>query len=158
MENKNVQRRKEVWVTEKELSVGYELHRLDSAIKKRIEGKLKKVGLDESTVTNGWILKYLYDNKEKEVYQKDIEKHFHIGRSTVTAIIKTMEKKGYISRTSVENDARLKRVILMPKGEEAHQSIDSAIREANLKVIEGITEEEVETLYQIIKKIRENFG
>lgn len=119
---------------------------------------MKKVGLDESTVTNGWILKYLYDNKEKEVYQKDIEKHFHIGRSTVTAIIKTMEKKGYISRTSVENDARLKRVILMPKGEEAHQSIDSAIREANLKVIEGITEEEVETLYQILKKIRENLG
>lgn len=119
---------------------------------------MKKVGLDESTVTNGWILKYLYDNKEKEVYQKDIEKHFHIGRSTVTAIIKTMEKKGYISRTSVENDARLKRVILMPKGEEAHCSIDNAIRETNLKVIEGITEEEVETLYQIIKKIRENLG
>lgn len=138
--------------------VGYELHRLDSAIRKRIEGRLKKAGLDEYTANNGWILKYLYDNKEKEVYQKDIERHFHIGRSTVTAIIKIMEKKGYISRTSVENDARLKRVILMPKGEEAHQSIDSAIREANLKVIEGITEEEVETLYQIIKKIRENFG
>lgn len=117
---------------------------------------MKKAGLDEYTANNGWILKYLYDNKEKEVYQKDIEKHFHIGRSTVTATIKIMEKKGYISRASVENDARLKRVILMPKGEEAHKSISDAIQEANLKVIEGITEEEMETLYQILKKIREN--
>ena len=143
---------------EKELVIGYELHCLDSAIKKRIEEKLKNVGLDESTVTNGWILKYLYDNKEKEVYQKDIEKNFHIGRSTVTSIIQIMEKKGYISRTSVENDARLKRVILMPKGEEVHKSINDAIMEANRKVIEGITEEEVETLHQILKKIRENLG
>ena len=127
-------------------------------MKRRIDGKLKKLGLDEYTASNGWILKYLYDNKEKEVYQKDIEKHFHIGRSTVTATIKVIEKKGYISRTSVENDARLKRVILMPKGEEVHKSISEAIQEANLKMIEGITEEEVETLYQILKKIRENLG
>ena len=82
-----------MWVTEKDLLVGYELHRLDSAIRKRIEGRLKKAGLDEYTANNGWILKYLYDNKEKEVYQKDIERHFHIGRSTVTAIIKIMEKR-----------------------------------------------------------------
>ena len=75
---------------------------------------------------------------------------------TVTAIIKTMEKKGYISRTSVENDARLKRVMIIPKGEEALKSIDDAIQETNLKVIEGITEEEKQTLYQILKKIRGN--
>lgn len=138
------------------MCIGYELHRADIAIRKRIEGNLKKYGLDETTATNGWILKYLYDNKGKEVYQKDIEKHFNIGRSTVTAIIKVMEKKGYISRSSVENDARLKRVVLMPKGEEVNQSISNAIQEANLKATEGITREELETLYGLLKKIREN--
>ena len=76
--------------------------------------------------------------------------------ASVHSHLETLEKKGYISRTSVENDARLKRVILMPKGEEVHKSISEAIQEANLKVIEGITEEEVENLYQILKKIREN--
>ena len=136
--------------------IGYELHRADIAIRKRIEGNLKKYGLDETTATNGWILKYLYDNKGKEVYQKDIEKHFNLGRSTVTAIIKVMEKKGYFSRSSVENDARLKRVVLMPKGEEVNQSIHNAIQEANLKATEGITREELETLYGLLKKIREN--
>ena len=63
---------------EKKVWVGYEIHRLDNAIKKKIDNKLRSDGLDEATMCNGWVLKYLYDNKDKEVYQKDIaELHKH---------------------------------------------------------------------------------
>lgn len=136
--------------------ISYELHCVDIAIKKKIEGNIKKLGLDETTATNGWILKYLSDNKENMVYQKDIEKQFHIGRSTVTAILKVMEKNGYIRRSSVENDARLKRVTLLPKGEEVNQFISNAIFDTNATVTESITREEEEVLHKILKKIREN--
>lgn len=141
---------------EKELRVGYEIHRLDNAIKKRIDAILRKEGIDEATVTNGWVLKYLYDNREKEIYQKDIEKHFNIGRSTVTGIIQQMEKEGLICRAAVENDARLKRVILMPKGEEIHMIIAKAILDTNARVVEGVTPLELEALFNVLDKIREN--
>lgn len=143
-------------MTEKKGWVGYEIHRLDNAIKKKIDNKLKSDGLDEATMTNGWVLKYLYDNRDKEVYQKDIERHFNIGRSTVTGILKLMEQKELVNRISVENDARLKRVILLPKGEEVHLMISNAIYATNAKIVEDITTEELETLFQILNKIHTN--
>ena len=65
---------------------------------------------------NGWIMRYLYENRKKDIFQKDIEKFFSIGRSTVTNIIQILEKKGYVRRESVEYDARLKKVILTEQG------------------------------------------
>ena len=52
-------------------------------------------GMDEVTVMHGWILGFLYENQERLIFQKDIEAEFSIARSTVTAIVKLMEKKGY---------------------------------------------------------------
>ena len=145
-------------MNDKKAWVGYEIHRLDNAIKKKIDNKLRSDGLDEATMTNGWVLKYLYYNRDKEVYQKDMEKHFHIGRSTVTGILKLMEQNELVKRVSVENDARLKRVILLPKGEEVHKMIENAVFDTNRQIIEGITSDELETLFSILNKIHNNIN
>ena len=67
-------------------------------------------------VMQGWIIKYLHDNQRADVFQKDIEKDFHIARSTVTSLVKQMEGEGYIARVGVERDSRLKKIILLEKG------------------------------------------
>lgn len=54
---------------------------------------------------HGRILGYLYWSRPKDVYQKDIEEHFNITRSSVAGIVKLMEQKGYILRQSVQGDA-----------------------------------------------------
>ena len=54
------------------------------------------------------------NNENRDVYQRDVEQWFHIRRSSVTAILQGMEQDGFITRCSVEKDARLKR--LAPKG------------------------------------------
>ena len=59
---------------------------------------------------HGRILGYLYWSRPKDVYQKDIEEHFNITRSSVAGIVKLMEQKGYILRQSVQGDARLKKL------------------------------------------------
>lgn len=65
-------------------------------------------GVEELTSMHGRILGYLYWSRPKDVYQKDIEEHFNITRSSVAGIVKLMEQKGYILRQSVQGDARLK--------------------------------------------------
>jgi hypothetical protein len=92
--------------------VGFMVHKLDMGVKRILDAKMKAAGYDEVTMMHGWILKYLYDNRDREVYQRDIEKQFSIGRSTVTTIIQLMEKRDLICRQSVDHDARLKRVML----------------------------------------------
>ena len=51
-----------------------------------------------------FILEYLYQHQEQDVFQRDLEAEFHVRRSTVTGILKGMEKKGLIQRLSVEED------------------------------------------------------
>ncbi len=50
------------------------------------------------------------------MFQRDIEREFSITRSTVTNILQLMERKGYIERRSVPQDARLKQLVLTEEG------------------------------------------
>lgn len=77
---------------------GFEVRRLDHVFARNLEAKVREKGIDELTLMHGWIIRYLIENQDKDIYQKDIEKHCSIGRSTVTNILQLMEKK----RTSEE--------------------------------------------------------
>ena len=67
-----------------------------------------------------------------------------------------MEKKGYLRRESVPNDARLKKLVLTPKGIDIHQKTLHDFATVEAELTRGITPEELETFYTIIEKLRKN--
>ena len=136
--------------------VGFEIHRTAHMMSRRLEGDVKDRGIDEVTLTHGWIIRFLYENRDKDIYQKDIEKYFLVGRSTVAGSIKLMEKKGLVRREFVECDARLKKVLLTEKGIHAHETIEAMIEELNSGLLEGIGQKETEIFLKVIRKIKEN--
>lgn len=136
--------------------VGFIIHKVDVGMKKILDATLKAAGYDESTVMHGWILKYLHDNSDRDIYQRDIEKQFGIGRSTVTTIIQLMEKRDLIRREAVEADARLKKVILTEKGKEYHDLVGATINDIHRKVMLGISEEEKQFFLGTFAKLEEN--
>ena len=140
----------------KQEKIGLEIRKLNHEMNRNLELKVKAEGIDEVTLMHGWIMRYLYENREKEIYQKDIEKHFSIGRSTVTSIIQLMEKKGFIERQAVQSDARLKKVLLTEKGEKTHEMIEALIIQLNQNMMEGIEPEELQTFLEVLSKIRQN--
>ena len=107
-------------------------------------------------VMQGWIMGYLYDHKEEEIFQRDIEAQFYIARSTVTCLVKQMEQKGYIARVAVERDCRLKRLCLLEKGEEIHKRFLQNIKKVEEEIREGVSEEELQTFLKVAVKIRNN--
>ncbi len=138
--------------------VGFRLHKLDMEMKKLMDTGMRAAGYDEVTLTHGWILKYLYDNRDQEIYQRDIEKHFALGRSTVTTIIQLMEKRDLVCRESVEWDARLKKVMLTEKGYQHHDHVVANISGLHKKMMVGISREEKERMLEIIDKISGNIS
>ena len=140
----------------KQEKIGLEIRKLNHEMNRNLELQVKAEGIDEVTLMHGWIMRYLYENREKEIYQKDIEKHFSIGRSTVTSIIQLMEKKGFIERQAVQSDARLKKVLLTEKGEKTHETIETLIIQLNQNMMEGIEPEELQTFLEVLSKIRQN--
>lgn len=136
--------------------VGFMIHKLDMGVKKVLEAKLQAAGYDEVTLMHGWILKYLYDNRDRDVFQRDIEKQFSIGRSTVTTIIQLMEKRELIRRESVEQDARLKKVLLTEKGYKHHDLVEESIYGIHKQIMTNITDEEKRTFLDIVQRMDEN--
>lgn len=113
-------------------------------------------GLDELTIMHARILGYLYWNREKDVFQKDIEGFFNITRSSVAGIVKLMEQKGYILRQSVQGDARLKKLTLTPLGAQACERSMAVFQQVENLAVRGLTPEQQRTFFSLCDTIQTN--
>lgn len=137
-------------------ALGHAIHHFDATFNRQFLKEGVKAGLDEVTLMNGWILAYLYHHQENDVYQKTIESAFGCSRSTVTGIVKLMEKKGYICRESVPGDARLKKLVLTEVGLETHYKVSDILKHLEERLSNNISNDELDTFYSIIEKLHKN--
>ena len=83
------------------MHMGKLIHMLSHEMKRN--QPIDKVIKADLTIMQKHILKFiLLETMHKDLYQKDIEEEFQIRKSTVTGILKLMEKHGYIYRESVK--------------------------------------------------------
>lgn len=143
---------------EERKTIGHEIKVLSNLIKRNLTSTAAFHSINDLTGTHGWVIKYLYQNQGKEIFQKDLETEFSVRRSTITGIIQLMEKNGLIKRESVESDARLKKLVLTEKAIELHCMVEKTIQEFEENLAEGITEEEKETFFRISEKLRNNLN
>ena len=130
---------------EEDRKIGPEIHCTDLKLSRNLSAHVRKSGVDEVTMMHGWI-----------IFQKDIEQRFAVGRSTVTNLIQLMEKKGFVKRESVKQDARLKKVILTEKGIASQESFEDIVEHIEEELSEGISEEELHIFYKVLDRINQN--
>ncbi len=136
--------------------IGYQIKSLERMIHHRHNLSATKKYVDSLTGTHGWVIRYLYDNQSSDIFQKDIEKTFGIRRSSVTAMLQTMEKNGLITRLPVAYDARLKKIMPTEKALELHRMIAAEIDSVEEEVAAGLSDEEIENLLSTLEKIKQN--
>lgn len=112
---------------------------------------------EECARKEGWMLIYLQQNTDRDIFQKDIEEAFSLSRSAVSKSITALEKSGLISREAVEHDARLRKLVLTPKAIELNENIRLEMLNSWKKVTADLTEEEMDEFIRILKKIERNF-
>ena len=141
---------------DREKDIGFAVRRLSNLIKRDVESSRTKLGIDPVKGINGWAIKYFYDNRNKDIFQKDFETEFSIRRSTASCILKTMEQKGLIERLSVESDARLKKLVLTNKAIEIHQKITEEIDQREQRLRQGIDPEDLEIFFKVMRQLSLN--
>jgi DNA-binding MarR family transcriptional regulator len=139
-----------------EIWVGRELHSLENLIRRYFEFSSHRKEVETITGNNGWIIGYLSENGDKDIYQRDIEKHFTITRSTASNVLKLMEQKGLIERRTVAHDARLKKIVLMDKARKLHNIMREDAKMMERALTKGFTEEELKTLLSYIQRMKKN--
>ena len=112
--------------------------------------------VDSLTGTHGWVIRYLYENRDNDIFQRDIEKTFGVRRSTVTSMLQIMEKNGLITRGSVPYDSRLKKITPTEKALELHRQISSEIDAIEAELSAGLSEEEIACFIATVEKIKKN--
>ena len=135
-------------------AIGHEIKAVNHLMHRKMLESAAKNGVDKVTIMHGWIIAYLYNNQDNDIFQKNLESEFSISRSSVTNILQLMEKKGYIKRESVENDARLKKIVLTEKGMSIKSSIDKAIISNEQEFDSIFTPEEKQTFLFLIRKLK----
>ncbi len=139
-----------------EIWIGREFHSLNNLIHRYFEFSSHKREVETITGNNGWIIGYLSANADKDIYQRDIEKHFTIARSTASKVLRLMEDKGLIQRQAVAHDARLKKIVLTQKAYEVKGLMREDAEMMEQTLTKGFTEEELETLHSYIQRMKDN--
>lgn len=137
-------------------AISFEIRMLANLVKRSMETSAANDGQETTTGLQGWIIGYLVNNADREIFQRDIEKHFNIRRATVTGILQLMERDGLIERKSVEQDARLKKIILTEKAKRIHELNYQRFVEFEQKLQADLTDEELETFCSIVEKLKKN--
>ena len=94
----------------------------------------------------------------EEVFPSTLEERIHVSRPTMSGLLKRLEAKGFIIFAPSSKDKRYKQVLLTEKAEAVNQRIGEKIFETERKMLEGISEEDVEIARTIVKKMIDNIS
>ena len=135
--------------------IGFEIKLADNLIKRSLEATKPKE-LDMAPGCHSFALRFFAENTDRDIFQKDFEEKFSIRRSTATKILQLMEKNGLIERKKVENDARLKKIVLTKKALDIHNKAVENIEVLEQNMLKGISREEIENFLKVLDKIKLN--
>ena len=54
---------------EEDRKIGPEIHCTDLKLSRNLSAHVRKSGVDEVTMMHGWIIRYLYENREQDIFQ-----------------------------------------------------------------------------------------
>lgn len=138
--------------------IGAVLHRTSVAIRFALDAAIAAQVSPELTGLRGMVLGYIVEQQARgePVYQRDLETRFHTNRSSVTVMLQGLEQSGFITRTAVEQDARLKSLAPTPKGLACNEAVCTCVRSFESRVRQGISAQELETVYRVIGRLLNN--
>ena len=138
------------------ISVGHELAYTNNLIARRIaRGGNNKYAMNISPIQVR-IVKYLVKQNNKAILQKDMEYIFNIRRSTVSGVIKTMEKNNIIIRENVKDDNKSKEIKLTNEVYLRANELVRKLRELDLELLKDVNKEDVEVFMRVLKNIQDN--
>ncbi|WP_046227072.1 MarR family winged helix-turn-helix transcriptional regulator [Paenibacillus dauci] len=119
-------------------------------IRREIEAVLRPLGL---TPQQGQALHAL--SQSPGLTNTELEHQLMIEKSSVTSLMNGMEKKGWITRRSHPEDARMRQNELTEAGQQMNQSAHAAVEEVKLRSRNALTDEELRQLTGLLSKLHQ---
>ncbi len=139
-----------------ERPLGHEVHVLSNLIGRAIESSPARMKIEDATGNNTWIIAFIARRAGTDVFQRDLEQHFGITRSTASKVVSLMVSKGLLERQSIPGDARLKKLVLTDRSWEILNCMDAEFQAIEDALVEGFSPQEVAQIYNYLERMQEN--
>ena len=136
--------------------LGFELRMIHNLTKEIVRKSRPITDKPPLTQLQAGIMGYLFHNQERSICQKHIEEQFNISGATVSNTLQVMEKNGLIIRSSMDEDARLKRITMTPTALQDHMLVEEHMQMMERKMREGMSDAEQEELFRLLEVVRNN--
>ncbi len=134
----------------------FEIKEIDMLILRKVLNMSKNNNYSTFSPIQGRIVKYLLDNEDKKVFQRDLEKILGVRRSTISGVLQTMEKNNIIKRLAAEEDARIKEIVITNEAKKENKKIQEKFIEIENIISKDIKDTDLEVFLKVIKQIKKN--
>lgn len=150
-------RKKEAEKMKRKDTIGFKIRLIHNQIHKTMEAR-RKENEGDLTGMQCWMMRFMREHEDEDVYQRDIEKEFKISRATASNMLSLMERKGLIERLPVDHDARLKKLVLTEKARNMQERAENDMKQMENRLVQGLSEAEIQQLKVTLDKMLANLG
>jgi DNA-binding MarR family transcriptional regulator len=132
--------------------IGYLLKIINDKLEVRGNADMEKFGL---TFRQSHVLAIL-KGAGGEMTQKELEDSLEVSHPTVVGLVNRMQKQGFLESRKDESDRRNKIVSLTEKARAVGEQLDRTVRDHNRLMLAGLTEQQKDSLYDMLSVIDKN--
>ena len=127
--------------------------RINDAMISYANNELKELDLTFSQME---VISFLIENKDKKIYQKDIERYFNLSHPTVIGLLKRLQTKELISINISSEDRRKRNIELTDKVFDIKEKMNCKMKEMEKYVRRFLDDDELTELERLLRIICEN--
>ncbi len=135
--------------------IGFIIKSISEILDKKFNKRLKAMGI---TCSQMRILSYLFEHKDQDVTQRQLECYLGISHPTTVGIINRLEGKGFIICRTSEKDRRQKIISLREPTDSQRRQCERQKEQNERRMLEGFSENEAEELERLLKKLYINIS
>ena len=117
---------------------------------------ISNIEFKEYKLTKGQYLYLVRICENPGIIQERLAEMIKVDRTTAARAIKKLELQGFIEKRDDSDNQKIKKLYPTVKGESVYPFIRSEHEHSNQVALAGLSEEEVETLFSLLQKVRRN--
>jgi len=126
----------------------FQIQRTARALARCFDAELRPLGL-----TNGQFILLMLLNRQKDCGMADLASLLAMDRTTLTAALKTLKRRGFVKITNDPSDHRLRRMRLTCRGRALVMTSVPVWKRASLKIESRLAETDLDSLRQILQAL-----
>ncbi|MDQ0970333.1 DNA-binding MarR family transcriptional regulator [Neobacillus niacini] len=117
---------------------------------------ISNIEFKEFELTKGQYLYLVRICENPGIIQEKVAELIKVDRTTAARAIQKLELNGFIEKKDDQHNKKIKKLFPTEKGKNVYPFIKSENDYSNSVALEGFTEEEVDTIFNLLQRVRKN--